>query len=132
MIDEINKILDEANEFPREDILYTASKKVSSLLTTHALKLSDVNYGQSAVKFAVLLRAMGYCSLIQPEWFDVIAEATLNRDAEVRDAAISALSDIGTTQALTLLKSALLAEPLPFIQETIQDTIEGIEREMRQ
>lgn len=127
---EVNKILDEAEEFPREDILYNASKKLSELI--HDLKLADFNFDMPAVRFAVVLRAMGYCSTIHSEWFGIIEKATLHRDVEIRDAAVSALFDIGTLEALVLLKGALLTEPLPFIRETIQDAIEGIEREMRQ
>lgn len=127
---EVSKILDKAEEFPREDILYNASKKLSELI--HDLKLADFNFDMPSVRFAVVLRAMGYCSTIHPKWFGIIEKATLHRDAEVRDAAVSALSDIGTLQALALLKSAILTEPLPFIRETIQDAIKGIERELQE
>jgi hypothetical protein len=129
---ELDEILSQIDLFAREDILHDMSMRTSKLLTSHGLKLGDVDYEQSPIRFAVILRAMGYCTDISQEWFDIIAKGISHSSPEVRDAAISALSDIGTTRALNLLKEALLTEQVPFLSETIKDAIEGIESELGQ
>ena len=125
LAERFRSILDEAEQYPREDLLHSAAERLAELLARSPLvgELAEVKYDNTAVRHAVVLRALGYSSGAKDERFRIISKALTNPSVEVRDAAVSALTDLRDGRALPVLKAALPRETSPLIQQAIEDAI---------
>lgn len=119
----VRAMLDELEEFPRDEILWDVVGTLKLMGGAVATELTDTAGG--CVRQLVAVRVAGSLP-------GITAKRILRRGLEssgfpeVREAAASALLELGDTSALELLRGALDREEVDYVRDTLREALDEL------
>lgn len=123
----ISKILSEAVECPREDVIHDSAVKLADQVMVYGETLSDLCFtlyaNPNPIKRTVAAKALGYCDGHFDRIYTALKTGLLDSNVEVRGAVVSAFCSLGDDRAISWIASCLKIESSPLVREAMEDAI---------
>ena len=123
----IAKILSDASDCPREDVIHDSAVKLADQVMVYGETLSDLCFtlyvDPNPTKRAVAAKALGYCDGHFDRIYMALTTGLLDSNVEVRDAVVSAFCTLGDDRAIPWIASCLKIESSPLVREAMEDAI---------